>query len=185
MAEAPAGGAASRRKVGPRVTILGGGTFLREVRMGSSAVAVGPGHTCESLLRVRYSETDQMGVVYHANYLVWCEIGRTDFIRELGASYAELERGGVRLAVVEATIRYGSPASYDEQVRVLTRLARVRSRTVTFEYEILTEPQRGHRPVRLAAASTRLVALDFGGRPRSLPPELLDRLRAAAVARAP
>jgi acyl-CoA thioester hydrolase len=59
-----------------------------------------------SALRVRYAETDQMGVVYHANYLVWCEIGRTELMRELGYAYADIERGGIRLAVAEASLRY-------------------------------------------------------------------------------
>ena len=83
---------------------------------------------CVSELRVRYAETDQMGVVYHANYLIWCEIGRTDFIRQHGVSYAELEEQGVLLAVSEATLRLHAAARYDELVRVETTLAEVKSR---------------------------------------------------------
>ncbi|HUH13472.1 MAG TPA: thioesterase family protein [Longimicrobiales bacterium] len=132
-----------------------------------------------SSFRVRYSETDQMGVVYHSHYLVWCEIGRTDFIRRLGTSYAELERRGVRLAVVEARLRYGAAARYDEMIRVRTRLTRVQSRTLEFAYEIETERTRGDAPRRLATASTTLRALGPDNRPRTLPAELLAPLRAA------
>jgi acyl-CoA thioester hydrolase len=71
-----------------------------------------------SEFRVRYAETDQMGVVYHANYLVWCEVGRTDFIRAAGMSYREMEAAGVGLAVSDATMRFHAPARYDDVVRV-------------------------------------------------------------------
>ncbi|HKG90249.1 MAG TPA: thioesterase family protein [Gemmatimonadaceae bacterium] len=122
-------------------------------------------------LRVRYAETDQMGVVYHANYLVWCEIGRVEFIRALGTSYASLERSGVTLAVAEASVRYHAPARYDDLVRVETSLADVRSRTITFDYLISHAETRG----RLATARTTLICLDSGGRPSVMP----DSLRAA------
>ena len=84
-------------------------------------------------LRVRYAETDQMGIVYHTHYLVWCEIARTDLIRTFGASYRELEERGVRLAVAEASVRYIAPARYDDRIRVETRLRTVTSRTMIFE----------------------------------------------------
>src|SRR5690606_1798658 len=84
-------------------------------------------------LRVRYAETDQMGVVYHTHYLVWCEIGRTDFIRQLGVSYAELERQGLFLAVAEANIRYAGSARYDDPIRVETWLDAVQSRMIRSE----------------------------------------------------
>ena len=76
-------------------------------------------------LRVRYAETDQMGVVYHTNYLIWCEVGRTDLLRQLGATYAELERRGVYLAVSQAHIRFLGGARYDDLIRVRTTLGRV------------------------------------------------------------
>ena len=84
-------------------------------------------------LRVRYAESDQMGVVYHTNYLVWCEIGRTELIRALtGVSYAKLEEeDGVGLAVAELSIRYHGAARYDNMVRVRTTLTEARSRSVT------------------------------------------------------
>ena len=132
-----------------------------------------------STLRVRYSETDQMGFVYHPHYLVWCEIARTDFMRNLGLPYAELERAGWLLAVTEANIRYSAPGRYDDVVTVSCRLERVQSRSVTFTYEVVrTEPGPAQR---LATATTRLIALDREGAPRTLPPELLTRFRDAAA----
>ncbi len=121
-----------------------------------------------SELRVRYSETDQMGVVYHAEYLVWCEVGRTDFIRAQGLPYAELERRGTVLAVAEATIRYHAPARYDDLIRIETRLSEVRSRAITFDYLI----RNGQTGARLATARTLLVSLDPSGKPAPLPPEV-------------
>ena len=129
------------------------------------------------LLRVRYAETDQMGVVYHANYLVWCDIGRTEFLKALGANYAELEKAGTMLAVSEANIRYHAPARYDEPIRVETTLRDVRSRALTFSY-VITHAETG---ARLATASTVLVSLDRGGRPTKLPAEtraLLENVHA-------
>ena len=116
-------------------------------------------------LRVRYAETDQMGVVYYANYLVWCEIGRTGLIRELGMSYAEIEAGGVLLAVSEAKLRYHAPARYDERIRVDTTISDVRSRTVTFEYSI----RNADTDARLVTASTTLICLDRTGRSVAIP----------------
>jgi|SRR5690606_12152039 len=123
-------------------------------------------------VRVRYSETDRMGVVYHANYLVWCEIGRTDFIRNTLESYAELEQQGVMLAVSEATVRYLRGARYDDPVEIRTRLLDVRSRMMRFGYEIL----HAERRERLAVASTTLVRLDGSGRPAALPAGVRDAL---------
>jgi acyl-CoA thioester hydrolase len=123
-------------------------------------------------LRVRYAETDQMGVVYHANYLVWCEIGRTELIREIaGVSYARLEEEGVALAVSELSIRYHGAAKYDNRIRVRTRLTETRSRSVTFEYVI----SNAETNQKLASARTVLIALDPRGRPAVMP----DRLRSA------
>ena len=119
-------------------------------------------------LRVRYAETDQMGVVYHANYLIWCEIARTDLIRTLGASYRELEERGVRLAVSEASVRYIAAARYDDRIRVETRLSRVTSRTMIFDYTILNADSMQ----RLATASTTLISLDAANRVTVLPPDV-------------
>ena len=115
-----------------------------------------------------------MGVVYHAEYLVWCEVGRTDFIRSLGLPYSELEKRGTALAVAEATIRYHAPARYDDLIRVETRLVDVRSRAITFEYA----SRNAESGERLASARTLLVSLDSSGKPVPMPPEvraLMDR----------
>lgn len=126
-------------------------------------------------VRVRYAETDQMGVVYHANYLVWCDIGRTQYLKALGANYAELERSGTMLAVSDASIRYHASARYDEVIRVETRLREVRSRALTFDYEIVN----AESGMRLASATTVLVSLDRGGRPVKLPDHTRALLRSA------
>jgi acyl-CoA thioester hydrolase len=128
--------------------------------------------------RVRYAETDQMGVVYHANYLVWCEIGRTGLLRHLGQSYAEMERSGIVLAVSDAKVRYHTSARYDDLIRVRTRITKLRSRLIEFEYEIARVDEDGST-TRLASASTTLISLDPEGRPRVLPPETIALLRSA------
>ena len=125
--------------------------------------------------RVRYAETDQMGVVYHANYFVWCEIARTELIRRRLVSYAELERQGVFLAVTEASIRYHAPARYDDLIRVTTWLTEVRSRTVVFAYRIERVKENADLD-RLATASTTLVALGPDSKPRKMPSELVRAL---------
>jgi acyl-CoA thioester hydrolase len=129
-------------------------------------------------LRVRYAETDQMGVVYHANYLVWCELGRTELMRELGCAYADLEAAGTMLAVAEASVRYARAARYDDAIRVETAIAAVQSRTITFTYRIV----RDRDDVLLASASTKLVAIDHGGATRRLPPDLIERCRESTTA---
>jgi acyl-CoA thioester hydrolase len=130
-----------------------------------------------STFRVRYSEVDQMGVAYHVHYLVWCEIGRTDFIRQHGTSYAELERDGLLLAVVEANVRYAASARYDDVVTVATRLERVQSRSLTFGYEIFRD-EPGPR-VRLATAWTKLIGMTRDGVARPLPPAIVETFRHA------
>lgn len=129
--------------------------------------------THEIELRVRYAETDQMGVVYHANYLIWCEMGRTDFIRQLGVSYADLERGGVSLAVSELSARFHAAARYDDLIRVQTTLADVRSRMIGFEYVVSNATTKQ----RLVSAKTTLVSLDRSGRPIALPPKFRELFR--------
>lgn len=129
-------------------------------------------------LRVRYSETDQMGIVYHANYLVWCEIGRTELMRSLGFAYADLERSGIRLAVTEASLRYLQAARYDDAIRVVTRLAAAQSRSVAFAYDIFRD--NGGQQL-LASATTRLVAIDDTGAARRLPGDLIQSFRDLAT----
>ncbi len=127
----------------------------------------------KSELRVRYAETDQMGVVYHANYLVWCEIGRTDFIRSIGTTYALLEQEGVLLAVSDAAVRFHASAKYDDPICVYTTLTQVRSRALTFTYRIAHA--MGDRT--LATASTVLVSLNRDGKMVALPDSLRERLQ--------
>ena len=131
-------------------------------------------HTVE--FRVRYAETDQMQVVYHSNYLVWCEIGRTEFIRAVGTPYAELERQNVTLAVVEANLRFHAAARYDNLIRVTTTIADVRSRTITFDY-LITNAETGERFV---TASTKLASLTRDSRLTTLPDNLRKVLADAA-----
>lgn len=122
--------------------------------------------------RVRYAETDQMGVAYHANYLIWCEMGRTDFIRHHVRSYADLEREGIALAVSDASVRYHAGARYDDLVRIETTLAAVRSRALVFDYRITRLPDG----VRLATAQTTLVSIDRAGKLTAMPEELRTKL---------
>jgi acyl-CoA thioester hydrolase len=140
----------------------------------TSESARGTAHIVE--FRVRYAETDQMQVVYHSNYLIWCEIGRTEFIRALGTPYAELERQNVTLAVVEASLRFHSAARYDNLIRVTTTISDVRSRTITFDY-VITNAESGERFV---TASTRLASLTRDSRLTSLPAGLRTLLENAA-----
>ena len=130
-----------------------------------------------SEFRVRYAETARMRVVYHANYLVWCEVGRTEYIRTVGVSYAELEARGLMLAVADASIRYHAPARYDDVVRVETTLSEVRSRTVTFEY-LITDAATGSR---LVSARTTLVSLDADGRTVAMPADFRRLLEETMV----
>ncbi len=115
--------------------------------------------------RVRYAETDQMGVVYHANYLIWMEIGRVELVRARGESYKTLEAEGLFLSVVEVNCRYLCAARYDQEVEVVTELADSNPRLVRFLYEIHSvEPAR-----LLATGFTRHVWLNQDWRPTRLP----------------
>jgi len=134
-----------------------------------------PADSTSSILRVRYAETDQMGVVYYANYLVWFEIGRTDFCRQHGFAYREMElEDGLYITVAEARCRYKAPARYDDELLVRTFLRAVRKRVLVFAYEI-------HRPATdeiLAEGETVHVVTDRDGRARSLPDKYRDLLLA-------
>jgi acyl-CoA thioester hydrolase len=122
----------------------------------------------ETLVRVNYSETDQMGVAYHARYLVWLDIARTEHLRQCGASYRELETAGLRLVVSEVAIRYRRPARFDDLVRVRCWVKEVASRRVTFGYAVeLAGDGR-----LLATATVALVALDASMALARLPDEV-------------
>lgn len=124
-------------------------------------------------IRVRYSETDQMGVAYHAHYLSWCELARTEHMRRLGVRYRDLEDQGLRLAVSEVWVRYARPARYDDLVRITAWLAEVGSRRVVFRYRI----ERAEDGVTLSTAETALVSLDPGNRPTRIPDQTLTIMR--------
>jgi acyl-CoA thioester hydrolase len=120
----------------------------------------------ETTFRVRYAETDQMGVVYYANYLVWMELGRAEYCRAAGIRYRDMElNGGIRLAVVEAHCRYLRPARYDEEIAVRTWVAKANHRMVEFQYLIRDAESGG----KIATGSTKHIFLDAGMRPVRLP----------------
>jgi acyl-CoA thioester hydrolase len=117
-------------------------------------------------LQVRYAETDQMGVVYYANYMIWFEIGRTDFCRKHGFAYREMERqDGLYIMVAEARCRYKAPARYDDEILVRTCLKETRRRVLIFGYEVY----RQATDELLAEGETVHVITDRDGHPRSLP----------------
>jgi len=129
-------------------------------------------HISESRFRVRYAETDQMGMVYYANYLIWMEVGRTDYCRECGFSYRDLERNEKAfLTVAEANCRYLAPARYDDEILVETEITRVRSRMIEFTYRIRTQA------LLLAEGRTLHVVIGLDGKPRALPERYLDLLK--------
>jgi len=122
-------------------------------------------------LQVRYAETDQMGVVYHANYLVWFEIGRTDFCRQHGFAYREMEQqDGLYIMVAEVRCRYKAPARYDDDILVRTCLKAIRKRVLIFGYEVY----RQAADELLAQGETVHVITDREGHPRSLPDKYRD-----------
>jgi len=123
-------------------------------------------------VRVRYAETDQMGVVYHANYLVWCDMARTEYLRAAGASYRELEATGVRLAVTEASVRYRAPARFDEAVAIRCWVREVEARRVIFGYAMT----RVYDQRVVATAQTTLMALDSAHALSSIPPDVRAKL---------
>ena len=125
-----------------------------------------------STVRVRYAETDQMGIAWHGEYLAWFEVGRTDLLRGCGCTYRELEAQGLRLPVIEVQARFLRPALYDDVLEILTRLGSLGGARVSFEYAV-------HRPGTegpLATGSTSHAAVDLEGRPRRIPDELRRRL---------
>ncbi len=141
-----------------------------------------PSRPVDIELRVRYAETDQMGVVHHSVHFVWFEMGRTEYCRAAGFSYAEMEKStGIFIVVAEAHCRYRSPASYDDRLQVRTWPAEISHRMIRFEYEI-----RHLDSGRLVATGeTRHVPVNSGGRPVPMPPAHLAQLQAFAGADTP
>ena len=128
------------------------------------------------MVRVNYSETDQMGVVYHARYLVWLDIARCDHLRQRGMTYRELESAGLRLAVSDVAIKYRQPARYDDLIRIRCWVRAVASRKVDFGYSV----EHADDGRILATASTGLLALDTTMSLSRLPPDVRAALQPVA-----
>ncbi|HEY1253968.1 MAG TPA: thioesterase family protein [Terracidiphilus sp.] len=130
-------------------------------------------------VRVRYAETDQMGVVYYANYLVWFEIGRVELLRALGFSYRQLEaEHGCILPVIEATCRYRASARYDDQILIESRPALLRGPVLKFAYRVLRKNPDGAEPTLLAEGETTHVVCDSQMKKKHLPQHYAEVLRA-------
>lgn len=129
-----------------------------------------PAPVHETEVRVRYGEVDRMAVVYHANYLVFFEQGRTEYLRSLGGTYRRLEEEGTLLVVVETGVRHHKPAHYDDLLTVRTRLTRLKPVRMRFDYEVLRDG------VLLASGFTVLASTDPDGRPRRVPEAFRERI---------
>jgi acyl-CoA thioester hydrolase len=123
----------------------------------------------EHSIRVRYAETDRMGVVYHTNYIIWFEIGRTEFCRSAGIPYRQMEDEGILIPVTGVDCLYRRPARYDDGVKIRTRMGEVGSRGLTFFYEIL-----GEDGSLLAEGSTRHLFTDTASRPIQIPEKVRE-----------
>ena len=133
----------------------------------------------DAAVRVRYAETDQMGVVYHANHLIWFEIGRVELMRALGFEYKKMESDDdCYIVVAEVTCRYLLPARYDELLRVRTRISQATSRVVKYSYELFRDPDNK----LLATGATTHVICGRDGRPKQLPEKYRSKFRALAAA---
>ena len=131
------------------------------------------GRISKTTIRVRYAETDAMGIVHHSSYIPWFELGRSDWMREAGLPYSEFEKMGYYLTVTEVCARYYHPAVYDELVTITTWVEEVRSRAVTLGYDI-----RNQEGKRLALACTKHVCITHEGQPARLPKVIDDLFRA-------
>ena len=130
----------------------------------------------ETRLRVRYAETDQMGVVYHSNHFIWFEVGRVELLRQLGFSYRDMEsKDGCFIAVAEAKCRYRAPVRYDEEVLVRTQLLNVRDSVIHFGYEL----RRAEDDALLAEGETTHIVTDSNLKIAALPEKYLKVFRAA------
>jgi acyl-CoA thioester hydrolase len=131
-------------------------------------------------VRVRYAETDQMGIVYYANYLVWFEIGRVELLRALGLAYSQLEIDHqCILPVIEASCRYRSPARYDDEILIETRPSLLRASVIKFAYRILRKAPEGKGPTVLAEGETVHMVCDDQMKRKPLPANYAAALRAA------
>ena len=130
-------------------------------------------YTHKTELRVRYEETDQMGVVYYSNYLVWFEVGRAEYIRSLGTSYREFERRGVHIVVAEAYCKYEFPARYDDIVIIRTNLSEIGSRSMKYTYTVLRKADRK----LIASGHTTHVFVGKNGKSMKIPKWVLGYIK--------
>ena len=131
-------------------------------------------------LRVRYAETDQMGIVYYANFFVWFEIGRVELLRSFGSSYHQLETEyGCMIPVIDASCRYRAPARYDDEILIETRPSLLRGSVIKFAYRILRKAPEGEQPTVLAEGETVHVVCDDQLNRKPLPEKYAAALRAA------
>ncbi len=147
-----------------------GSTDLRSLSPSSFSCAIRP----------RYGEVDRMDIVYHAHYLVYFDIARTEFLRAGGSAYSEIEQRGIRLAVVHAEVEYLSPARYDQELRVHVHVTEVTGASVRFAYQI-----RDIAGELLATGQTRLACLDTRNRPTRLPSDISTKLASGMNAQQP
>ncbi|HLN92632.1 MAG TPA: thioesterase family protein [Thermoanaerobaculia bacterium] len=129
--------------------------------------------TVETRLRVRYSETDRMGIVYHGHYIAWFEIGRTEYCRAAGVPYRALEDSGLLILVTAVECKYRRSARYDDEVRVATSLSELATRGLAFTYEVFDAEAR-----LLARGATRHVFADAAGKPVRAPAAVIETLSA-------
>jgi acyl-CoA thioester hydrolase len=122
-------------------------------------------HASTSIVRVRYAETDKMGVVYYAHYFVWFEIGRTEWLRDTGWTYRDMEAQGLALPVLESHCEYKLGARYDDEIEVRTKARLVSPVRIAFDYEVVRRPDS----VTLASGYTVHITLDGRGKPTRLP----------------
>ena len=132
--------------------------------------AEAPPKTTTSIVRVRYAETDKMGIVYYANYLVWFEIGRTDWLRDTGWTYRAMEEDGIQLPVIEAHCEYRQGARYDDEVEIRTRAQKLSPVRIQFDYEAV----RCADAAVLATGYTVHATIDRQGRPTRMPDRVKD-----------
>ena len=128
-------------------------------------------------VRVRYAETDRMGVSYYANYFVWFEAARTEYFRALGFVYSEFEKRGVFLPVAEAHARYLAPSTYDDFLTIRTAVSQIRQSSVRFEYHVL----KSGDPKPIASGYTMHVFVDRDSKPIRIPKELKSKVEITAL----
>ena len=131
----------------------------------------------ETYIRVRFAETDLMGIAHHSSYVIYLEEGRVDFTRQINAPYADLEAEGYSLAVSELSIRYGAPARFDQVIVVRTWIEQARSRLVTFGYELVEHESQS----TLVTATVRLICVDRSGQVRRIPENWLKIMQGYAL----